>query len=166
MSALSWDAAIGRQWDSTRITIVIPTYNEAANLPGMVEALLALGLPDLQILVVDDNRRYRSQLPRMIAKLYPQATIFEAENIRDAYRLAESIQPHLDLIDVVLGDEDGISCARRIRTVCAKCRIILISAYPDREFHHQGLKSGAVAFLDKKDLDLASLRQVIYDVIA
>ena len=120
----------------------------------------------LDILVVDDNRRYRNQLQRMIAKLYPRATIFEAENIQDAYRLAESIQPHLALIDVVLGDEDGISCARRIRTVCAKCRVILISAYPDREFHHQGLKSGAVAFLDKKDLDLAALRQVIYDVIA
>ena len=44
-------------------------------------------------------------------------------------------------------------------------RIVLISAYPDREFHRQGLKSGAVAFLDKKDLDLSTLRQVIEDVI-
>jgi dolichol-phosphate mannosyltransferase len=35
--------------------IVIPTYNEANNLPMMTEALFALEIPDLQLLVVDDN---------------------------------------------------------------------------------------------------------------
>ena len=37
-----------------RITIVIPTYNEAENLPILVSALFTLPL-DLRILVVDDN---------------------------------------------------------------------------------------------------------------
>ena len=36
------------------IVIIIPTYNEAGNLPKLVSALLALPL-DLKILVVDDN---------------------------------------------------------------------------------------------------------------
>lgn len=43
-------------------------------------------------------------------------------------------------------------------------RIVLISAYPDHEFHRQGLESGAVAFLDKRNLDLPTLRQVIDDI--
>lgn len=34
---------------------IIPTYNEAENLPILVEALFAQGIPDLQVLVVDDN---------------------------------------------------------------------------------------------------------------
>lgn len=38
-----------------RVTIVIPTYNEAENLRPMVQALLELGLPDLDILIVDDE---------------------------------------------------------------------------------------------------------------
>lgn len=37
-----------------RITIVLPTYNEAENLPKLVSALFSLPL-DLGILVVDDN---------------------------------------------------------------------------------------------------------------
>ena len=37
-----------------RILVVIPTYNEAENLPRLVSALFALNL-DLHILVVDDN---------------------------------------------------------------------------------------------------------------
>jgi len=36
-------------------TVVIPTYNEAENLPALVEALYALDLPDLRVLVVDDS---------------------------------------------------------------------------------------------------------------
>src|ERR1051325_5098551 len=37
-----------------RITVVLPTYNEAENLPKLVSALLSLPL-DLTILVVDDH---------------------------------------------------------------------------------------------------------------
>ncbi len=37
-----------------RIAAIIPTFNEAENLPGLVSALFALPL-DLSILVVDDN---------------------------------------------------------------------------------------------------------------
>jgi dolichol-phosphate mannosyltransferase len=36
-------------------TIVIPTYNEAENVGPMVEALLALELPHLDVLIVDDE---------------------------------------------------------------------------------------------------------------
>jgi dolichol-phosphate mannosyltransferase len=39
---------------SMRVTAVIPTYNEAENLPTLIEALLALPL-DLRALVVDDD---------------------------------------------------------------------------------------------------------------
>ncbi|KPL82385.1 glycosyl transferase [Thermanaerothrix daxensis] len=37
-----------------RLTLVIPTYNEAENLPLLAETLFALPLPDLRLLVVDD----------------------------------------------------------------------------------------------------------------
>jgi DNA-binding NarL/FixJ family response regulator len=117
------------------------------------------------VLVVDDNNRYRWHLQQMIGKVYPQATIYEAEDIQTALHLATRLSPALIFIDVVLGDEDGIKCARRIKAVCASSRIILISAYPDREFHRLGLEAGAVAFLDKKDLDLPAIRQVIEDVL-
>lgn len=37
-----------------KITVVIPTYNEAENLPKLVSALFSLPLPDLSLLFVDD----------------------------------------------------------------------------------------------------------------
>jgi dolichol-phosphate mannosyltransferase len=38
-----------------RTLVVIPTFNEAENLPALVAELLALGAPGLGVLIVDDN---------------------------------------------------------------------------------------------------------------
>jgi dolichol-phosphate mannosyltransferase len=38
-----------------KITIVIPTYNEAENLPKLAAALFELNIPDFNLLIVDDN---------------------------------------------------------------------------------------------------------------
>ena len=117
------------------------------------------------MLLVDDNARYRRQLRRMIGKVCSQTVIYEAENIDETISLIERVTPHLVLVDVVLGEEDGIRCTRRIKALSSPVRVVLISAYPDREFHRLGLEAGAVAFLDKKDLDAAALRQLIDDVM-
>ncbi|MGH3897028.1 MAG: polyprenol monophosphomannose synthase [Pseudonocardiaceae bacterium] len=44
----------GDEW-RTPVTVVVPTYNEADNLPTLVDALLALPLEGLRVLVVDDD---------------------------------------------------------------------------------------------------------------
>jgi len=42
-------------WGSAAVTVVLPTYNEAANLPVIVDELISLPLTGLHILVADDN---------------------------------------------------------------------------------------------------------------
>lgn len=41
--------------DYANITVVVPTYNEAENLPVMTDRLFALGLPNIRMVVVDDS---------------------------------------------------------------------------------------------------------------
>jgi DNA-binding NarL/FixJ family response regulator len=120
----------------------------------------------VSILLVDDNARYRRYLRRMIGKTCPQAAIYEAEDIDEALYMTERVTPRLILVDVILGEEDGIRCTRRIKARSPDSRIILISAYPDKGFRRSGLEAGAVAFLDKKDLETTTLRQIIEDVVA
>ncbi len=131
--------------------LIIPTKRESENSSA--------------ILVVDDNARYRKQLLKMIGIAHPGALIYETDNIQSSLQLARNVVFQLVLIDVILGEEDGIQCARKIKNINPQTRIVLISAYPDREFHRQALESGAVAFLDKKNLDLAAIKQVINDVL-
>jgi dolichol-phosphate mannosyltransferase len=48
-------ASLPEPWRSMAVTVVVPTYNEAANLPVLAEALLGLPLSGLRVLVADDN---------------------------------------------------------------------------------------------------------------
>ena len=41
--------------EAKRTIVVVPTYNEAANLPKLVAAIMGLGIPALEVLFVDDN---------------------------------------------------------------------------------------------------------------
>jgi dolichol-phosphate mannosyltransferase len=46
---------IPHPWGETRLTVVMPTYNEADSLNKTAEAVLGLPLPGLRLLVVDDD---------------------------------------------------------------------------------------------------------------
>jgi dolichol-phosphate mannosyltransferase len=48
-------AELPEPWRSAAVTVVLPTYQEAANVPVITEALLNLPLSGLRVLVVDDN---------------------------------------------------------------------------------------------------------------
>ncbi len=50
-----WEEILPPQSEEIRLTVVVPTYNEADNLPRMAAALFALPIAGLQLLVVDDN---------------------------------------------------------------------------------------------------------------
>ena len=64
---------------TVRLTVIIPTYNEAENLPHLAGALLALPIEELSLLVVDDNSpdgtgrvadELASQYPQQVAVLH------------------------------------------------------------------------------------------------
>lgn len=138
--------------------LLVPEHEKAQ---GRLEAHADM----MAVLLVDDNARYRAQLGRLVGRISPSATLYEAEDSAESARLAGQVKPKLAFIDVVLREEDGIQCARRVKAVSPSTRIILISAYPDREFRRIGLNAGAVAFLDKKDIDAATVRQLVNDAL-
>ena len=45
----------GTTGDDHRVLVVVPTYDEADNLPTLIAELRALEVPDLHVMVVDDN---------------------------------------------------------------------------------------------------------------
>ena len=72
--------------NTMHLTVVIPTYNEADNLPQMAEALFALPIAGLQLLVVDDNS--------------PDGTGAIADELAVRYNdeLTEGVRPRLSVI--------------------------------------------------------------------
>ena len=116
------------------------------------------------VLVVDDNQRYRSQLRKTIQSLLPDGKILEAANISEAVTATSTHRPQLAFVDVVLGSESGIECTQALTKLQNPPRILLITAYPDQEFRRTGREAGAAALLDKKDINIEVLRQIVGDI--
>jgi dolichol-phosphate mannosyltransferase len=56
-----------------RLTVVIPTYNEADNLPALATELWALPIPELKILIIDDaSPDGTGEIAERLASRHPQ----------------------------------------------------------------------------------------------
>lgn len=117
------------------------------------------------ILLVDDNPRFRYHLRRTINNIFNNLTIDEVGTVEEALQAVRAFEYQIIFIDVILGNQNGINCLKKIKSYIKDTRVILISAYPDKEFHRLGLKAGAAAFIDKKMLDTETIKQIINDSI-
>ena len=60
--------------------VIVPTYNERENLPILVERIFSLGIPDLRMMVVDDNSPDGSgEIAEELSKKYPLTVIHRKE---------------------------------------------------------------------------------------
>lgn len=76
--------------------MVIPTYNERENLPVLVEKISALKIPDLHIVVVDDNSPDGTgRVADELRNKYPLTTIHRSEKsgLGKAYAQAFQVLP-------------------------------------------------------------------------
>jgi DNA-binding NarL/FixJ family response regulator len=122
--------------------------------------------PNSNILLVDDNPRFRYHLRRIISNMFHNLNIHEVETVEEAIQAVKASSYQIIFMDVILGNQNGINCVKKIKNYASESRIILISAYPDKEFHRLGLAAGAAAFIDKKMLDSETLKQIISDTIS
>ncbi|MDX2163669.1 MAG: polyprenol monophosphomannose synthase [bacterium] len=97
---------------SRKLMVVMPTYNEAENLPVMAAALLALPLPALGLLVVDDNSPDGTgQIADRLAAAHPGRVFVlhrtEKNGLGPAYVAGFKRALHLGADLIVQMDADG-----------------------------------------------------------
>src|SRR5467141_4885975 len=102
-----------------------------------------------RILVVEDNALNRELLCDWLeAQGY---AVLSAENLGSAQRLLHGQQPDAVLLDVQLGDEDGLSLAAWMRQQPKLCRIpvIAVTAHALVTEHQRFLQAGCNACISK-----------------
>ncbi len=73
-----------------KVFIIIPTYNERKNLTNLVEQIFQLGIPNLNLLIIDDNSPDKTgELANKLSKKYPIVVICRQKKLGlgSAYRL-------------------------------------------------------------------------------
>jgi CheY-like chemotaxis protein len=112
----------------------------------------------LSVLVVDDDEVVGRVLGRVLARQGHQ--VWRAISAHHALWLARIHRPRLALLDLCLGDTDGIDLARALRAELPDLTMILLTAYPLRIREQPELGRDFARVLTKP-LDLSELRQAV-----
>ncbi len=115
----------------------------------------------LRSLLVDDNARFLGAAGELLEREGIEV-VGIASTIDDATRLAVALRPDVCLVDIDLGDESGFDLARRLADRGDQSlRVVLISAYPERDFADMIVDSPAIGFLPKPEISAARIRAML-----
>jgi DNA-binding NarL/FixJ family response regulator len=103
----------------------------------------------IRMLIVDDHAIVRRGLKEILADEYPEAAFSEAEDSRTALQELQRQEWDLVLLDINLPGRDGLDLLEEIRRLRPRTRVLVVSAYPEKEFAARSFKLGAVGYLSK-----------------
>ena len=103
----------------------------------------------IRVLLVDDQHLIRAGL-RMLCESEPDlAVVGEADNGRDAVRLAAQLSPDVIVMDLRMPGVDGITATARILTERPNARVLVLTTFGDDDHLYPALTAGACGFLLK-----------------
>jgi DNA-binding NarL/FixJ family response regulator len=111
----------------------------------------------LRCLIVDDNALFLEGAGALLRR-EGLDVIGVASNSAQAIQLVSELRPDVTLVDVDLGDEDGLELARRLSDTS---RVILISTHSEDDLAHLIAMSPALGFVPKTRLSAQAIRDVL-----
>ncbi|MHC4821638.1 MAG: response regulator [Planctomycetota bacterium] len=102
------------------------------------------------VLLVDDHRVVREGLRRLLEQEKAILIVGEAENGRQAVRMAEELDPDVVLMDIAMPKLNGLEATKQIKRVAPRSRVLILSAHGDDTYVNDVLALGAVGFILKQ----------------
>lgn len=114
----------------------------------------------IRVLLVDDHRLVREALRDALQKLPDIEVVAEAGDGRTAIEQSRALRPDVAVIDIGLPDLNGMELAARLHDADANIRIVALSAYTDKRFVTEMLRSGASAYVIKASAGTELVRAI------
>lgn len=117
-----------------------------------------------RLLVVDDHPILRRGLTALI-ECEPGLGVHGAVSTRiAAFEAMREREPDLVIVDLALGDEDGLDLVKEIRTRYPKVRSLVLSMHDEAVYAERALSAGALGYVSKHELDgtlLCAIRRAL-----
>jgi len=114
----------------------------------------------MRCFLVDDNEDFLASARRLLAAQGVEV-IGEASTGSAALARAPTLGPDVVLIDVQLGNEDGLVVARRLHAILPDVPLILISTHTEDDVRDGIRDSGAIGFLPKASLNASAITKLL-----
>jgi two-component system response regulator NreC len=117
-----------------------------------------------RIVIVEDHTLLRQGLSAMISADPDVEVVGEADNGRDAIRLAGSLSPNLMLMDLSMPGTNGTESILEIKRRYPKIKVLVLTVHKAEEYVREALKAGADGYV-LKHATLAELMVAIKSVL-
>ncbi len=117
----------------------------------------------IRVLLLDDHAVVRDGLKALLDAQADLQVIGSFGNAADALRFVAVTPPDVAVLDIALGDIDGIEAAKRMHDLCAETHVLMLSMHASPEYVYQALRAGATGYILKEsagDEVVAAVRAV------
>lgn len=114
----------------------------------------------MRCLIVDDSEDLAASVSRLLASQGLEI-VGCAMSGDDALQLAERLEPDVALVDIELGEEDGLALSHRFAARAPSTRVILTSSYGADDLGDLIQRCPAAGFLRKTDLGAAAIARLL-----
>jgi len=111
-------------------------------------------------LIVDDNHEFLVSAAALLSSQGLEI-VGTASTCPDAIQQAESLRPDVVLVDVQLGEEDGLELARQLDERLSGTAIVLISTHSREDVTDLAADSPAAGFLPKTALSAQAIARLV-----
>jgi DNA-binding NarL/FixJ family response regulator len=103
----------------------------------------------IRIVIADDHALVRTGLAQLLTAVDDFEIVGEASDGQEAIDLALALAPDVVLMDVSMPDVGGIEATRRLLQKEPSLRVVMLTAFHDRERVLEAIDAGAVGYLLK-----------------
>ncbi|WP_103355106.1 response regulator transcription factor [Amycolatopsis sp. CA-128772] len=104
----------------------------------------------IQVLLVDDHELVRRGLRDLLGDEPDIEVVAEASSVEEALAMAMHVEPEVAVVDVRLGDGDGITLCRELRSKPNPPACLMLTAFDDEEAMVGAIMAGAAGYLLKQ----------------
>jgi two-component system, NarL family, response regulator NreC len=114
----------------------------------------------IRVLIADDHGVVRKGLRFLLSQDADIEVVGEAEDGREAVRVASETDPHVVILDIAMPQLNGLDAAAQISKQHPRTGVILLSMHSDEEFVVRALTAGAKGYLLKDSAEPDIVRAV------
>jgi DNA-binding NarL/FixJ family response regulator len=103
----------------------------------------------VNVLIVDDHTILREGMSSLLSGLEDITVVGSMSSGEEAVNSFADYDPHVILMDIVMGGMNGLEATRWIKEQNAKVKVIIISSEINREYVTNGIKCGIDGYLHK-----------------
>ncbi|MFB4313204.1 response regulator transcription factor [Actinomadura sp. 21ATH] len=105
----------------------------------------------IRVLIVDDHALFAEALSARLGREPDLVVLPVAADARRALALAATERPHVVVLDVALGPENGLDVLDRLRERHPDVRVVILSALSDVDAIVLAVRRGAIGWLSKTE---------------